>query len=196
MFVLNDFGVVICKAVRIKVYRSLSPVIITFNLSINALTLMCSFADYRRRFFPFFKWTAVTRPSSLRRKSELQVKELEQQRKLSSKNEVVSDRCEDGHKVSAGEIFIYPNIFIKMPPSLARAESEARSELPRVLKNKNKEKLKNKEPVKMKTLEVRNLEDTCKPISIRNNEQRKVRKWKFLKLDRRMSNLEENETSV
>ena len=213
---LSDFGVIIWAAVRIKVNRSLSPIIVTFNLCVNAITLMCSYADYHRRLFPFLKWTtnvvnnpshhgsnksSMTKPRSLFGKGEGRVKKLQKQKTVSSINEVVLNRCEDAQKASIDEIFIYPNIFIKLPPSLAenikkKSESGAKSDITRTLKNDKLTKFKNKEPKKIKSPERRNLDEPCRPISFITNKRENIRVWKFLELVRRRPNLEEYETSV
>ena len=35
------------------------PLLVTVNLTINTLSTMCSYADYRRRLFPFLRWTQL-----------------------------------------------------------------------------------------------------------------------------------------
>ena len=143
----------------------------------------------------------MTKPRSSVRKGEGRVKRLQKQKTVSSINEVVLNRCEDAQKASTDEIFIYPNIFIKLTPSLAenikkKTESGAKSDLTRTLKIDKLKKFENKEQKQIKSPERRNLDDQCRPISFITNKRENIRMWKFLELVRRRSNLEEYETSV
>ena len=216
MFVLSDFGVIIWAAVRIKVQKSLSPIIVTFNLSINALTLMCSYADYRRRLFPFLKWVAPpsggnpSRPGSLTKPGSLKRRDKKKLRKQRTQTFIHNDddprkeegarkvaREEDEQKMAADEIFIYPNIFIKMPLSLAeslKSKGEDKLELP--LKNRETGRVKSDGSKRVEGDKKFGSEEPCQSISVRTGRRENVRKWKFLEYVRRRPNLQEYETTV
>ena len=53
VFCLSDFADIIAHVFRAALLQTRSPMMIVINLSINTLTLMCSYEDYRMRIFPF-----------------------------------------------------------------------------------------------------------------------------------------------
>ena len=100
---------------------------------------------------------------------------------------------EDKQKLATDEIFIYPNIFIKMPLSLAKSlktNAEAKLEMP--LKKRETGCMSSGGSKRVKDDEKCSLDEPCRSIRVRTSR----REWKFLAFVKKRANLKEYETSV
>ena len=52
VFCLSDFGAIVVFFIRAYFYKMRSPMIFVVNLNINTICLMCSYDNYKTRFFP------------------------------------------------------------------------------------------------------------------------------------------------
>lgn len=59
IFSLSDFGLVILQFIMTYTFRTPMPIFAILNLIINAISLICSYSDYRKRLFPFSKYCIV-----------------------------------------------------------------------------------------------------------------------------------------
>ena len=72
VFCLSDFCIIIAHVIRAMVFQTRSPIIFVLNLSINTVSLMCSYEDYNERFLPFLCCSTTEQNSKSKRTSVTQ----------------------------------------------------------------------------------------------------------------------------